>query len=276
MAARKTTRRKTRTTATKRRTPARRASRKKSSSGFVNFFVPLFFIGCILFCLGFLLFMGYQTATASAFFEFEKADLHGIKNVPKDEIKKIVKSHTLQDGVWNADIDAIKTEIEKFKYAKEVSVSRVLPDTVRVIVKERIPVAIVRLDGNDYWVDEDGLVLQRVSARDELPPFTMFGWSEKNTEQSLNDNKKRVALYLQLMDKWKSFDLVKRVKIVDLSDLKDVHAIIEKEGKSVEIRLGEKDFGKRLQKGIEEISGLDKCIDYVISSGEKTFYKECD
>ena len=275
MAARKTTRRKKATTATKRRTTKRRSPRKKNSSGMVNFFVPLFFIGCILFCLGFLLFMGYQTVTASSFFDIEKVETEGVVNVPKEEIKKIVQSHTVQEGVWNADIDAIKNEVGNFKYAKEVSVSKILPDTVRVIVEERIPRAIVRLDGKDFWVDEEGLVLSRVNPKDELPPFTMFGWSEKDSEKATDNNKKRVALYLELIEEWKSYNLIERVKAVDLSDLKDVHAIVEKSRRSVEIRLGEENFGKRLKKGVETIAATNECIEYLITSGDQIVKGPC-
>lgn len=273
MARRKTTRRKT--TATKRRATKRRAPRKKNSSKMINFFLPLFFIGCILFCLGFLLFMGYRTVTASSFFDMEKVATQGVVNVSQEEIEKIVQSHTAQEGVWNADIDAIKNEVENLKYAREVSVSKVLPDTVRVIVQERIPRAVVRLEGKDFWVDEDGLVLNRISQKDEHPPFTMFGWSEQDSEEAQENNKKRVALYLELIDEWKSYSLAEKVKAIDLSDLKDVHAIVENSGKSVEIRLGETDFGTRLKKGIETIAGSDECIEYLITRGDQIVKGPC-
>lgn len=273
MARRKTTKRKT--TATKRRPTKRRATRKKGSSGFVNFFVPLFFISCILFCLGFLMFMGYRTATASSFFDMENVETQGVKNIPKEKIKEIVSEHTAKSGVWNADIEAIRSDVEKFKYAKEVSISRVLPDTVRVIVNERVPVAVIRLDGKDFWADVEGKILSRISPNDNRPPFTMFGWSQDGLDRT-EKNKKRVELYLKLIESWKSYDLAKRVKAVDLSDLKDAHAIVEKSGRTIEIRLGDKDYENRLQKGIEAVAVSDKCIGYVITSGEKTVTGPCD
>ncbi len=103
----------------------------------------------------------------------------------------------------------------------------------------------------------------------------MFGWSEQDSERALENNKKRVALYLELIEEWKSYSLIKKVKAVDLSDLKDVHAIVEKSRKSVEIRLGETDFGKRLQKGLETIAATDECIEYLITSGDRIVKGPC-
>jgi cell division septal protein FtsQ len=270
MARRKaTTRRKTGTTARKRRTTPRRAVRKKSSNSLVNFFVPLFFIGCILVCLGFLLFMGYQTVTASSFFELDSEngiEIIGDINVPKEKIAQIVKSNTDDNIVWNSDVDAIKSEIKKFPYAREVSVSKVLPDRIRVYVQARVPIAIVRVNGNDYWVDVEGKRLNKVK-EEEHPPFTMFGWAEDNSDAATEDNIKRVKLYLELLENWKSYEIAKRVKAVDLSDIKDPQAIVEDSGQTVRILLSKEDYGKRLKLGLESIVGRGKEIKSIDMSG---------
>jgi cell division septal protein FtsQ len=266
--------RKRRTTATKKRTttrtPARRrrtSTAKKSSSGIVNFFVPMFFIFCILFCLGFLLFMGYRTATASAFFDIEKVELEGVENLPTEKLKNIVKTHTVKTGVWNADLDAIKADIKRFKYAKEISVSRVLPDSIKIIVDERKPVAIVRLDGKDYWADEDALILDRVSAEEKRPAFLMTGWDEADTDKAQENNKKRIQLYQELLREWKDYSLAERVIAVNLSDLKDPQAIVADSGQKITISLGRENYKKRLQKALEVIAGKGKRIESVITSG---------
>ncbi len=278
MARRKTTARKTGTTAAKRRTTRKRPARKKSSNSLVNFFVPTFLIGCILLCLGFLLFMGYQTVTASSFFELEKEfgiEILGIKNIQKAEVAKIVRANIYENNVWNADTDAIESEVNKFSYAKEVSISKVLPDRIRVIVKEREPVALIRLDGKDFWFDIDGKKLNRLKDDEDRPPFTMFGWDDDVSGFVSKDNKKRIDLYLKLLEEWKYYDLAKRVKAVDLSDLREPHAIIENLGKTVEIRIEGESYVKGLQKGIESVANSSECYEYVITDGIKTITANC-
>src|SRR5215217_7175452 len=124
----------------KRRRAAKPAARRAKSGGnFANFFVPLFLIFCILFCLGFLGFMGYRTVTASGFFDVKKIDVRGVNRASTDEIEKIVASQTQKCGVWNADLKEIKTKVENLAFVKSAAVSRGLPDGVRVNVIERVP-----------------------------------------------------------------------------------------------------------------------------------------
>src|SRR5215211_3744060 len=145
-----TTTRKTTTPAKARRKTA--TTRTRTGAGnFVNFFVPLFFIISILFSLGFLGFMGYRTVTASSFFDVKAIEVRGVKRVPREEIEKIVRSEAEAHGVWNTDLNEIRQNIEKITFVKTATVSRVLPNGLRINVVEREPKAVVRIDGGDFW-----------------------------------------------------------------------------------------------------------------------------
>ena len=261
---RRTTSRRTATPVTRRKT-----TRRKSSNRLANVFVPTFFIFCILFCLGFLLFMGYRSATASSFFDLQDVAVRGTYRTSQTDIKRIIKSNTIGSGVWHANISRIKSEVEDLKYVKTASISRVLPNRVRVVVKERIPRALVRIDGRDFWVDDEGLVLSRLSDTEKRPLFTMFGWDTRKTNTAIERNKQRVALFSKLRKAWREFDLASHVRAIDLSDLRDPRAIVTDSGKTVTIYLGEEDFRKGLQRGIENIAGRGQEVESIIVSGTR-------
>jgi cell division septal protein FtsQ len=211
--------------------------------------------------------MGYRTAAASSFFDIEKVETKGAEHISPKKIEKIVKSQTVKTGVWNADLDAIKSEINEFRYAKNVSVSRVLPNSIQVVVDERVPQAIIRLNGKDFWVDEDAVILDRVSGEERDTPFVMFGWDERNTAKARENNKKRVELYLNLQEEWQEFDLVSRVAAVNLSDLNDPQAIVTDSGEKITISLGKEEHKKRLQTALKAVAGKGAKIESVITSG---------
>jgi cell division septal protein FtsQ len=171
--------------APKRRRPMGPAARRRAGSGrhLVNFFVPLFFIFCILFCLGFLGFMGYRTVTASEFFEVKKIDVRGTTRTSVGEIEKLVSLNTEKSGVWNADLKEIKDRVEKLAFVKSAAVSRVLPDGVRVNVVERVPKAVVRFGAGDFWVDEEGAILAIAGKTEARPPFVLTGWDESKPKR---------------------------------------------------------------------------------------------
>lgn len=240
--------------ATRRRTGKPAARRANAGGNFANFFVPLFLIFCILFCLGFLGFMGYRTVTASEFFDVKKIEVRGAAHASKGDIEKIVMAQTEKSGVWNADLKEIREKVERLDFVKSVAVSRVLPDGLRVDLIERVPKAVVRLSGGDYWADEDGVIIAPVGKAAADFPFVVRGWDESKTDDAVKKNQLRVKLYQKMLEEWRTFDLDKRVKLVDMTNLNEPKAIVEDSGEAVEIILA-KDNLPKLQLGLENIAG---------------------
>ena len=265
----------TRKTTTRRKTIAKTAARRKkpttrrgnkSSANFVHFFVPFFFIVCILFCLGFLGFMGYRTVTASEFFDVKEIDVRGGSDVKTEDVEKIVRAETEKTGVWKADLNIVKEEVEKITVVKSATVSRVLPDGIRVDITERVPKAVVRIDGGDFWADEDGIVLGEVDKSKPYPSFVVYGWEREKSERAQANNKDRVKMYVEMSEDWRELELDKRVLAVDLRDLQEPRAIVKDSDSMVWIEVKKSDFGANLKNGLKAIAGKGnefKGADYV-------------
>ena len=236
----------------------------------INFFVPLFLSACILFCLGLLFSAGFRSASSSEFFELKKVETLGTDRVPAVKVEQIVRAGAYKTGVVGADLDSIKQEIEKLSFVKHASVARVLPDAVRVTIRERVPRATVRIGGADYLVDEDARILTKVTkeVRGPLPPFVLIGWDRDGSQSAREMNRKRVELYMTLVTEWRKFGLAKRVKAVDVSDIKDPQALVVDSGEVVTISLGSSDYATGLQKALETIAGKGEKIKYVIEPND--------
>lgn len=237
--------------APKKARPRARRTRRSSASA-ANFLVPLALIAAIVACLGFLAFMGYRTVTASEFFEVRKIDVRGNNRASREAVEAIVRSQTERAGVWNADLRAIKENVERLTFVRSAAVSRVLPDGVRINITERVPRAVVRIDGADFLVDDEASVIAPSTKNESLPPMT--GWDPGKSDKSVRDNQARVKMYQKMVEDWKAFDLVRRVKAINLKDLDEPRVIVEDSGREVFIEIGKDDFAKRLQKGIEGIA----------------------
>lgn len=254
MAIRKrTTRRKTGTATARRRSTTPR-KRNSTATTAASFLVPLVFIVGILFCLGFLTFMGYRTVTASAFFDVKKIDIRGVNRVSKEQIEKIVSQRSEKSGVWNADLTAIKDDVEKLTQVKSAIISRVLPDGLRVNVIEREARAIVRLDRGDLWADDGAVLFDLVGKNDDRPPFVMIGWDENKTDRATKDNQERVKIYLKMLEEWQDYELAKRVSVVDLTDLRTPEVSVQDSSGTKTVILSKDNFGKKLQIGLENLA----------------------
>lgn len=259
------TARKTNTTA--KRTRRTTAAGKKDASVLTNFFVPLFFIVGILFCLGFLTFMGFKTVTASAFFDVRAIDVRGTNRIDKDDIERIIRARTEKSGVWNADLSEMKTDVEKLTLVKSAVVSRILPDGLRVSVSERVPKAVVSINGGNFWADDDAVILGEVKKDETVPPFVLRGWDAAKTDKAAKENQERVKVYLKMIDEWKEFDIAKRITAVDLSDVRNPQAFVPDSGEQVTIILPKTNFGKSLKTGLEKIAGRGKEVASIDVSG---------
>lgn len=251
----------------RRGTPVKRKG-SDTSSRLGGFFLPLFLSLCLLICLAALGMLGYQSVTASTFFNVKSIEVRGVERASKDDISRIVASSTEKSGSWKADLLEIKAKVEKIAFVKNAAVSRVLPNGIRVNVTERVPSAIVRLSNGDFLVDSEGNILAPVTAKEAKLPITMFGWDESKTEKAVKDNLERLKMYQKMMAEWQDFDLVKRVTSVDLTDLREPKAVAQDSGMPVSIALGKDSFGEHLRKGISAIAGKGITFDAVNLVGQ--------
>ncbi|HVF30185.1 MAG TPA: FtsQ-type POTRA domain-containing protein, partial [Pyrinomonadaceae bacterium] len=150
--------------------PAARKGSATSTTGpsrFRTFALPLFFSVCIVICLGALGVLGYQTVTASDFFNVAKIEVHGTDRASSGDVRRLVEMQTEKTGVWKADLPGIKEKVERMPWVKSAAVSRVLPGGIRVQVFERAPVAIVKTSEGTVLVDAEGSVI--APAREKEP-----------------------------------------------------------------------------------------------------------
>lgn len=254
----------------KRRRRTTVASRKSRNTGnFFNFLVPLVFILAILFGLGFLMFKGYQTVTASSFFDMKKVEIRGLSRVSREDVEKIIRNQTERNGVWNAELEQIKADVEKLNFVKTAVVSRILPDGVLVRVEERIPRAVVRINGGEFWVDDEAITIGTVAKNENRPPFVLVGWNDKDkTEKAQKDNKERVKLFLKMQEELKG---VTSIKSIDISDLQEASVFIDYKDKSIQVKLGTENFRNRLERAMEVIERKNGDVEVLTSHGGLPF-----
>lgn len=229
--------------------------------------MPFAICGVLLACLVFLGLLGYRTATASGFFVLKNIDVRGTERTSADDIRRVVAASIEKPGVWNADLADIRAKVEKFPFVKAAAVSLVLPAGIRVNVTERIPTAVVHLKSGDFFVDAEGSVLSSASANDKDFPFVLQGWDEAKTEKAMPDNLARLKVYRKMLDEWKQFDMVSRVKEVNLANLREPIAVVEDSGRAITVALASKDLGKSLRMAIEAVSGKGARVRSVDASG---------
>ena len=236
--------------------PARRSGREstvtlserlRSASRYLPFFGKV----AVAVILGLLIFAGYRAAASATFFQVRRVEVRGTARASADQVQQVVRRELAQPGVWRADLSAVSAELERLPWVRTAVVSRLLPDSIRVRITERVQRAVVRTGaGRLAWVDEDAVVLGEMSPTDQMPTFFLRGWSEENTDAARLENRERVQKYLELQREWDAIGLSERVSEVNLIDLRDIRAQLAGNDSEIEVRLGSRDADTRLKKAL--------------------------
>ncbi|MEQ1643650.1 MAG: FtsQ-type POTRA domain-containing protein [Pyrinomonadaceae bacterium] len=244
-----------------------RVRRDAALDGVTRFGLPLLISAILIVGITVVVTTFYSTATSSDFFNVRAIDIRGTERTPAEDVKRVVSSEVEKPGVWNADLGEIKAKIEKFPFVKTAAVSRMLPAGIRVDVVERVPAAVVRLGSGDYLVDTEAVVLAKATAAEKNFPVVMQGWDESKTVTAMPDNVARLKLYKKMIDEWKQFDLISRVKEVNLQNARDPIATIEDSGRAITVSLAKDNLGKSLRAAVEAVSGKGAKVRSVNAEG---------
>jgi cell division protein FtsQ len=218
-------------------------------------YVPFILKVTLAIVVGALIFAGYRAASAASFFQIRKVEIQGDFRASAADVRTLVMREVAKTGVWRADLEEMSTQLGGLPWIRVAMVSRVLPDGIRVRLVERQPRAVVRTAaGRFLWVDDDAVLLGEMLPTDQMPAFFLRGWNEETGEMVRKENMDRVKRFLELQGEWSAAGISERVSEVNVIDIRDVRAQLAGDDSQIEVRLGSKDFGKRLK---DALSVLD-------------------
>jgi cell division septal protein FtsQ len=87
----------------------------------------------------------------------------------KDNLRQTLQDHFAVPRLGNillCDIQALRNDIRRLAWVKDVSIQKVFPSQLRIAVVERTPFAVLERDGL-FLADEEGRVLERVYSLEE-------------------------------------------------------------------------------------------------------------
>jgi cell division protein FtsQ len=221
-------------------------------------YVPSFLKLALAIVIGVLVFAGYRAAASASFFKLRTIEVQGTSRLQPADIQALIRQSIEKTGVWNADLSGINERIERLPWVRTAVVSRVLPDGIRVRITERSPRAVVRTSAGRFrWVDEDAALLGEMQPTDQVPAFFLHGLSDEDSESARNENRERVAKFLELQQAWDIAGLSERVSEVNLMDTRDVRAQLAGDNSQIEVRLGARDQASRLKGALKALDSHD-------------------
>lgn len=199
----------------------------------------------------------YQSFSASGWFTLRRVDLQGVTNVPREDLMRRLSPY-LSGSLWQVDLAAVRSEMERQPGVMKAEVVRVLPDTLRVSIEERKPVAPVRREsGAVVWVDQEGVAIgEHLHVKIDRVPPVVSGLDEGDGPAVVEKNRRRMEVYQKLMAEMSQSPSLREE--IDEVNLSDVHsARLQLGQRRVAVIVGEEEFLPRLKKALEVLDQVN-------------------
>ena len=122
--------------------------------------------------------LGYRYVMNSEYFMVRKVVLHGIKRIPREDVMAAAGLDQ-PSNILGLRLDKMGSKLKALPWIEDVTLTRKLPDTMIIEVKERRPRTLISL-GALYYLDENGYPFKKVDPKEdpELPIITGFTWDD--------------------------------------------------------------------------------------------------
>lgn len=192
-------------------------------------------------------------------------EVHGNERLSTGDVLGLVKGlggqHLLGVG-----LDRWRDRLLSQPWVAEATVRRILPGTVDIVVRERRPMAIARIENRLYLVDSTGVVIDEYGpsyADIDLP--IVDGLAARPAGDGSIVDEGRAQLTGRLLAALRARpDLASRVSQIEMEDARNAAVMLE--GDTAMLRLGDRDFVERIQSYIDLAPALRERvadIDYV-------------
>ena len=245
-----------------RRAHVKPARRKRDWRALVK---PLLRYGVAALVVGYGVYRASSVAAYAHILQVDRIVVRGNDRLSKGEVLAVLHGLRGESLMWT-DLDQWRRRLLASPWVRDAALRRSLPSTIEVVVSERQPIGIGRINGEMYLVDERGVIIDQYG-----PPYAdldlpiVDGLSAAPGETGSLTDEPRAELAARVIAALKAKpDVARRLSQVDVADLHNASVILS--GDAAIIELGDDQFLPRLQAYLDLAAALHERvadIDYV-------------
>jgi cell division protein FtsQ len=147
-------------------------------------------------------------------------------------------------NIFFVPLAARRSELEQIPWVQHATVMRLLPNELRVAVRERVPIAFVRVGDQVKLTDEDGVILDMPPAMMAAKHYSFPVVAGIHAGDPLAARKPRMAMYQRFVaDLDASGEKIsEQMSEIDLSDPEDVRATVPAKNTDLLLHFGDDNF----------------------------------
>lgn len=226
--------------------------RKRRWRGFVK---PLLAWGAVGAALAYGVYRTSVIVARAHVLVVDRIIVRGNERLSDGEVLVVLNGLRGESLMWT-DLDVWRRRLMASPWVRDAALRRSLPSTVEVVVSERQPIGIGRVNGEMYLVDERGVIIDLYGpqyADLDLPIVDGLSASPADTGSMTDEARAELAARLIAAVKGTP-EIARRLSQVDVTDLHNASVILS--GDHAVIQLGEDHFLARLQSYLDLAAAL--------------------
>ncbi|MBI3493284.1 MAG: FtsQ-type POTRA domain-containing protein [Acidobacteria bacterium] len=194
--------------------------------------------------LAYGLYRGGAVAAHAHVLQIDRIVVRGNERLSKGELLAMLNGLRGESLVWT-DLDAWRRRLQASPWVREAALRRSLPSTVEVVVSERQPMGLGRINGEMYLVDEHGLIIDQYGPQYADLDLPIIDGLATTDGGSLTDEA-RAEFAARLIGSLRAKpQIARRLSQIDVADLHNALVILN--GDPAVLQLGDDQFLPRLQ-----------------------------
>ena len=198
-------------------------------------------------------------------FQVTRINVRGNHRLSKGEVLAMVQGLHGR-SVLSINLTEWRQALMGSPWIADASLRKSLPSTIDVVILERAPLGIGRINGSLYLVDDRGSVIDEYGPNygDLDLPIIDGLTGRSNADEAEHLDLHRASLARRLLDALRARNMSTQISQIDVSDSRN--AVVLLEGDPTLIRLGNERFVERLQSYYELAAALRErvpAMDYV-------------
>ena len=207
---------------------------------------------------------GTNVAVHARVLQIDRVVVGGNERLSRGEVLAMLSGLRGESLMW-IDLRAWRRRLMASPWVRDAVLRRSLPSTIEVMISERKPIGIGRINGDTYLIDERGGVIDQYGPRYADLDLPLIDGLVAATGDGATTDEERAALAARVITALQEKpDVARRLSQVDVADRHNAAVILS--GDPAVIYVGEEQFLLRLQSYLElapALRGRVEDIDYV-------------
>ncbi|MGA7257349.1 MAG: FtsQ-type POTRA domain-containing protein [Terracidiphilus sp.] len=173
----------------------------------------------------------------------------GLSQVPRQDILPVFGAD-IGRNIFFIHLNDRRKQLEQIPWIEQATVMRLLPNQIRVVVKERTPIAFVRLGSDIELADANGVVLSMSPGAMTTHHYSFPVVTGIDPRDPLASRRARMAVYQRLIAELDSTGrhFSNQISEIDLTDPEDARVLMPEQGADILAHFGDDRFLERYQR----------------------------